>query len=364
MEGDCFGKLPSELLCKIAIALPLDEAARTSVLSRRWRSQWRLAALPNRHFAGDSVTKFTPDGYPISCFDTVGDFLSWVDQVIRRREPFPPRRRTGSLILPRRTDLSIDSLGLNFDPEDPHYGWIEFNKDRSKTAIPLVDGGCTCCRSKVVSFLSRRLPQPPHGLSLCSLLYGGRRKELLKQLTLRNCDMDILSRHLSGDPGHSFECLRSLVLQKGRSIGVRFLAKFIYGCWDLRKLTLEDCSIVDDTVPSRFSGLLVIAGSPLVHLRLTRCSGFNEIRYQLGKVRRYAYPSEIYQETVDYNFADLDGTPPLPEERQGPELEMPPHLRNAWLAYELQLQNDDEEEITMTNEEEVAYNFYDQFDRN
>ncbi|CAI0388744.1 unnamed protein product [Linum tenue] len=166
MDGDpYFGKLPAELLGKIAIALPLDEAARTSVLSRRWRSQWRLLALPNSHFAGNGITKFMPDGYPISCFDTVGEFLSWVDQVIRRRELFP-LRPARTRLRNRRTEFSIDSLGLNFEPEDPHCGWIEFNKDRSKTTAPLVDGACIYCRSKVVSFLSR----PPHGgLSLSSL---------------------------------------------------------------------------------------------------------------------------------------------------------------------------------------------------
>ncbi|CAL1359007.1 unnamed protein product [Linum trigynum] len=129
MDGDpYFGKLPAELLGKIAIALPLDEAARTSVLSRRWRSQWRSPALPNSHFAGNGITKFMPDGYPISCFDTVGEFLSWVDQVIRRREPFPLRPARTRLRY-RRTEFSIDSLGLNFEPEDPNYGWIEFNND-------------------------------------------------------------------------------------------------------------------------------------------------------------------------------------------------------------------------------------------
>ncbi|CAL1359207.1 unnamed protein product [Linum trigynum] len=92
MEGDpYFGKLPAELLGKIAAVLPLDKAARTSVLSRRWRSQWR-SELPNTHFAGNSTTKFVPGGNPVSYFDTVGEFLSWVDQVIRRRERFPLRR--------------------------------------------------------------------------------------------------------------------------------------------------------------------------------------------------------------------------------------------------------------------------------
>ncbi|CAI0388922.1 unnamed protein product [Linum tenue] len=204
MDGDpYFGKLPAELLGKIATALPLDEAARTSVLCRRWRSQWRSPALPNSHFAGTGITKFMPDGYPISCFDTVGEFLSWVDQVIRRREPFPLRPARTRLRY-RRTEFSIDSLGLNFDPEDPNCGWIEFNKDRSKTTAPLVDGACTCCRSKAVSFLTRPQPQQLHGgLSLSSLLSGRRRKELLKQLTLRNYDMDIL-RFQFASPGNSF----------------------------------------------------------------------------------------------------------------------------------------------------------------
>ncbi|CAL1359218.1 unnamed protein product [Linum trigynum] len=364
MERDSyFGKLPAELLGKIAAALPLNEAARTSVLSRRWRSQW-WSELPNTHFAGNSTTKFVPGGYPVSCFDTVGEFLSWVDQVIRQREPFPLRRPTRAVRRFRRTDFSIDSLGLNFDPEDPDYGWIEFNKDRSKTTAPLVDGACTCCRSKVVSFLSRR---QPHGLSLSRVLSGRRRTELLKHLTLRNCDMDILRAQFQFTiECGSFKCLSSLVVQKGRLIEVRFLAKFIYCCPELRELTLEDCSIVDDSTPTYPGGRLLIMTGTMVRLRLTRCSGFEEIMYLFGQGTRYAYPSAIHQETVEYHFADRVRTPPLPEPPQRPELEleMPPFMRDALLMRKLRLENDVEEEIDMPDEEEVAFNFYDRFDRN
>ncbi|CAI0389375.1 unnamed protein product [Linum tenue] len=148
----------------------------------------------NTHFAGNSTTKFVPGGYPVSCFDTVGDFLSWVDHVIRRRERFP-------LPCPgqpfRRKDFSIDSLGLNFEQDDPDCGWIEFNRDRSKTRAPLVKS----------------------------------RAKLLKHLTLRNCDMDILRAQFqfTSPRRGSFECLRSLVVQKGRLIEARFLTEFIGG---------------------------------------------------------------------------------------------------------------------------------------
>ncbi|CAL1414836.1 unnamed protein product [Linum trigynum] len=298
MGGDpYFGKLPPELLGKIATALPLDEATRTSILSRRWRSQWR-SALPNPHFAGNPTTQFAPNGYPISCFDTVDEFLNWVDKVIIRGTA---------------AELSIESLGLNFEPEDTHCGWIEFNykTDGSNTAAALVDGACTCCRFKVVSF--RR---PDRVLSLSGLLSGRRRGELLKRLALRNCDMGILRSQLTG-AGNSFQFLISLVVQKGRFIEARFLSCFIYGCPVLQEVTLEDCCIVDNyeygdedgTVLRPCSGgRLMIVRESLMLLRLTRCSGFAEVVY-VSRKRKNDYRPTIQDDTIEFDFSDFEPIP-------------------------------------------------------
>ncbi|OIT31240.1 hypothetical protein A4A49_12761 [Nicotiana attenuata] len=45
-EGESISKLDDDALIQILCWLPLKDAARTSVLSRRWRYLWRSSLMP------------------------------------------------------------------------------------------------------------------------------------------------------------------------------------------------------------------------------------------------------------------------------------------------------------------------------
>ncbi|KAK4371694.1 hypothetical protein RND71_007078 [Anisodus tanguticus] len=45
-EGESLNKLDDDALIQILCCLPLKDAARTSVLSRRWRCLWRRSLMP------------------------------------------------------------------------------------------------------------------------------------------------------------------------------------------------------------------------------------------------------------------------------------------------------------------------------
>ncbi|KAL3506143.1 hypothetical protein ACH5RR_031525 [Cinchona calisaya] len=94
---DFISELPEEILCYIASFLPLREAARTSILARKWRYLWR--SLLNLNF---DVTNMTGNEYElremVTCSDLIfryyGDreanllqkkelsFVMWVNQVL------------------------------------------------------------------------------------------------------------------------------------------------------------------------------------------------------------------------------------------------------------------------------------------
>ncbi|CAN0923108.1 hypothetical protein LINGRAHAP2_LOCUS33406 [Linum grandiflorum] len=225
-EDDIFQKLPDELLTKVTTFLLLEDAARTSILSRRWRYAWRKS--PNPHFDCNKITKFTSNAYPISCFESIHHFFGWMDKIVAKQDK----------TMKDRTGFYIGSLGLNFNPddEDDKYGWIEFRNSDS-----VVIG------YRVVSFLSCKSQAPPAPAtasfsSLSDVLSG--RPYLLKNLTLRNCDEEILkSRVVSGGGGgDSFRGLRSLVLQcGGKSVDERFIESFIRSFPSVMTITLEDC---------------------------------------------------------------------------------------------------------------------------
>ncbi|CAN1194436.1 Putative FBD-associated F-box protein At5g56690 [Linum perenne] len=245
-EDDLFDKLPEELLTKITAFLPLEESARTSsLLSKRWRYAWR--GTPNPNFDGNAATKFRSDGYPISCFETVDDFFNWMEKMINQS-----------------IDFYIESLGLNFNPgEDDQFGWIELrNSDSVKIGY------------RVVSFLSP--PQPPEAAaaeavsSLSDVLSG--RPYLLKNLTLRNCDVEILRRKVvaaaDGGNGGSFRGLRTLVLQcGGKSMDGETIGSFIGSFPSVMSITLEDCGslVVDDG-----SSPVIVVGESWIKLYLCR----------------------------------------------------------------------------------------------
>ncbi|CAN1833550.1 Putative F-box protein At2g39415 [Linum perenne] len=252
-EEDPFQKLPEELLTKITASLPLQAAARTSLISRRWRYAWRKT--PNPHFDGNKTTKFRSDGYPISYFDSLHHFFNWIDQTIAEMEK----------MINQSIDFYIESLGLNFNPgEDNQFGWIDLrNSDSVKIGY------------RVVSFLSP--PQPPEAAaaeavsSLSDVLSG--RPYLLKNLTLRNCDVEILRRKVvaaadDGGDGGSFRGLRSLVLQcGGKSMDGEIIGSFIGSFPSVLSITLEDCSslVVDDG-----SSPVVVVGESWIKLYLCR----------------------------------------------------------------------------------------------
>ncbi|CAN1833551.1 Putative F-box protein At2g39415 [Linum perenne] len=241
-EEDPFQKLPEELLTKITASLPLQAAARTSLISRRWRYAWRKT--PNPHFDGNKTTKFRSDGYPISYFDSLHHFFNWIDQTIAEHE---------NLGITDQSDLRIESLGLNFSSdEETHNGWIELRRSESDDSV-LIGG------YRVVSFLS----SSTMNRSLSDLLK--RRPNLLRKLTLRNCEMEILeSQLLSGGGGGGFRSLESVVIQcGGKLLHLEFVSRLIGSVPSLKCITLEDCDL-------RIGDGLSVEGSN-IKLKLVRC---------------------------------------------------------------------------------------------
>ncbi|KAF5941870.1 hypothetical protein HYC85_019512 [Camellia sinensis] len=74
--GDSISQLPEEILCSIVSLLTLREAARTSVLSRRWRFLWR--SLLKLNF---DITNMTGD--TILQQHDKGRFVTWINQVLK-----------------------------------------------------------------------------------------------------------------------------------------------------------------------------------------------------------------------------------------------------------------------------------------
>ncbi|CAN1162218.1 Putative F-box protein At2g39415 [Linum perenne] len=212
-EEDPFQKLPEELLTKITASLPLQAAARTSLLSRRWRYAWRKT--PNPHFDGNNTTKFRSDGYPISYFESLHHFFNWIDQTIAEHE---------NLGITDQSDLRIESLGY-----------------------------------RVLTFLS----SSTMNRSLSDLLK--RRPNLLRKLTLRNCEMEILESQLcSGGGGGGFRSLESVVIQcGGKLLHLEFVSRLIGSVPSLKCITLEDCDL-------RVGDGLSVEGSN-IKLKLVRC---------------------------------------------------------------------------------------------
>ncbi|OMP11964.1 hypothetical protein CCACVL1_00194 [Corchorus capsularis] len=87
-DGEEYGisKLPDEIVISILRRIPMKEAARTSVLSRRWKSLWTLC--PRLELDGSKrmfnfLTKVKGMDYCESDYDTErGGFINWVNHVL------------------------------------------------------------------------------------------------------------------------------------------------------------------------------------------------------------------------------------------------------------------------------------------
>ncbi|CAN1296143.1 hypothetical protein LINPERPRIM_LOCUS23047 [Linum perenne] len=174
-EINLFQKLPEEMLTKITGFMPLQQAARTSLISKQWLNSWRRT--PNPHFDGNAKTKFRSNAYPISYFKTSHDFFNWMDRIIAQHE------------VKGIHDFQIESLCLNFysdeeeKDEGDKCGWIELRNSDSG-----IVGGY-----RVVCLLSCSPPGGGGGMMLSDVLKKPRRRpDLLRKLTLRNCDEQIL----------------------------------------------------------------------------------------------------------------------------------------------------------------------------
>ncbi|CAI0628017.1 unnamed protein product [Linum tenue] len=225
---DPFQKLPAELLTAISAMLPIQEAARTSVLSSRWRNKWR--ELPSIHLGENITTRYSKKGFPISCFDGLDKFLSWMGDIIRQIEE---RRESQST---KGQDFWIESLGLNFREElenesddDEYRSWIELNQE-----FPTIVGG------------------------------------------FKNCDMETLEKHLKKVEGF-FKSLKSLVIQFGDSINAGFVTNLISGCPSLETVRLEGCSFVfpefEDPGDHFFAVRTSNDNTCLKRVTLSRCTG-------------------------------------------------------------------------------------------
>ncbi|GKC72942.1 F-box/FBD/LRR-repeat protein-like protein [Tanacetum coccineum] len=70
---DRLGNLPSSIIESILCLVPIQEAARTSILSREWMYRW--TKIPNLVFEEDTFQVSTVDGAESSILDQSGNYL-------------------------------------------------------------------------------------------------------------------------------------------------------------------------------------------------------------------------------------------------------------------------------------------------
>ncbi|CAL5347417.1 unnamed protein product [Camellia sinensis] len=232
--GDSISQLPEEILCSIVSLLTLREAARTSVLSRRWRFLWR--SLLKLNF---DITNMTGD--TILQQHDKGRFVTWINQVLKHH--------AGEKIVSCRV---VYPLGGEYGQDIDQ--WVQFvaAKDVEELHIKL-----TTCHLLHQDYTLYEFPY-------WFFAQGGRRSSL-KCLSLNSCSLSLPQNF------RSFSSLVSLCVKNTR-VSEENIQNMLSNC-----LCLEQFSISKCYCPIR---LKIANGDKylkLKHLNLTFCRGLEVV---------------------------------------------------------------------------------------
>ncbi|OMP09404.1 hypothetical protein COLO4_05517 [Corchorus olitorius] len=111
---DMIGELPDDVLVLVVSCLPLKDAARSSVLSRRWRHLWHLSTGSLYFDSPEVIRQLSRLDSITLCLDKERDrYVEWVNQVVKSHQ-----------------SLTIDEFKVRFQLNQDHGHqidkWIEF----------------------------------------------------------------------------------------------------------------------------------------------------------------------------------------------------------------------------------------------
>lgn len=259
MVNDQISKLPDEILSSILSLLSMREAAKTSILARRWKDIWKSSMNLDfemmKNKCGDSYCAYELSGLQREWCK----FVSWVDQ-----------------ILPIHLSSRIDTFRVRHCLGKEHAchidQWIRFALDKKVNNLDLH-----------FSKLDIDLPDyEPYSLPCWMFLEG--RDYSLKHLSLTYCKLPVFTKFGS----FNFKSLASLTL---RDVGLSegHLEMFLSGCVNLEWLSLTHCLCPHS---------LQVEGPFLKYLSISHCFYLMEIKISATNLLSF----ELKGSTPQFSF--------------------------------------------------------------
>lgn len=250
-------KLPDEVLARIISLLPLKEAARTSILSKRWRHIWTSHSelwFDAASILGmDNCSTFTSGNQPTELNSRMQSslFVEWVDRIMYYRSQGP-----------KINSLSIHfPLGKEFTSNIDQWISCAVMKGAENIDLDLKHSSLTkrdCTSSKASQIYE--FPSWPFS--------GPKRRCTLKHLRLASCRLGALP---------SSDTLSSLITL------------------DLQRVDISDQQLQD----------LLSNCSYLEQLSLSTCNGVVNLKISAPKLKALSIKNCFRLERVEINTADL-----------------------------------------------------------
>ncbi|TVU38750.1 hypothetical protein EJB05_12136, partial [Eragrostis curvula] len=237
---DRISDLPDHLLVDILVPLPLDEAVRTCVLSRRWRSVWKR--LPMLDFGNDEAPRV--EGFADLVAGVMRGYASDVDMPdvlisVRRRRAFADAVRVAaSAFLAAPRDMARFGFFVYGEAVN-----LEWDEEEEEDEAPALQMPCfPTVKEFTLAFRGVDLRMPTTGTfsSLTKMYFFG-----VHFSDDGNGISDVVTR--------SCPCLQDLELHTTEGLKMLFLSLRLIKILDLEQLVVMACKLIEMQVVKCFA---------------------------------------------------------------------------------------------------------------
>ncbi|KAK1313435.1 putative FBD-associated F-box protein [Acorus calamus] len=289
MEEDRITALPDDILHSILSLVPIRDAARIAVLSRRWR--YLAKSLSNLHFESDNILG---DRFPLEYFHELDN--------VNERRAFSLERK---LEFVKAVDQFLESRPCSIKMKS-----LRICMSLETTYTSFLDKWIAHAFSSGIEELHLQLCEWEYGLSDVEV---ERYSFPFHMLTHREASLKCLTLEyvmVRCPPNfHGFKSLTTLSFIDVK-VSLDDLGEILSTCSILERLSLVSCSLVSLEIPC--------SCSRLKHLKIINCDGLKNVSINApnittfvytGSMRNISFGESLQLKHIEYNYKEdmLDG---------------------------------------------------------